>query len=157
MIRYYRKNEQHKIENYELAKADNFKGWVIHHRLELTLDNEPACSKDELIRHNMYYNRPYFELIYLRKSEHNKLHYSGKNNPMYGKSSWAKCNEEERNIRSNKQRASSKGHKNPQTMRDSLSKIRTEANRRRHWYTDGKINHFTEHCPIGFTNGRTKK
>ena len=73
----------------------------------------------------MYYNRPYFELIYLRKSEHNRLHYSGKNNPMYGKSSWANCTEEERNIRSKKQRASSKGHKNPQTMCDSLSKIRT--------------------------------
>ena len=24
-----------KIENYELAKRDNFRGWVIHHRLEL--------------------------------------------------------------------------------------------------------------------------
>ena len=24
-----------KIENYEIAKRDNFRGWVIHHRLEL--------------------------------------------------------------------------------------------------------------------------
>ena len=29
------------IENYELAKKDNFKGWVIHHRLEThTSDGE---------------------------------------------------------------------------------------------------------------------
>ena len=31
----YCKDDLSKIENYELAKADNFKGWHIHHRLEL--------------------------------------------------------------------------------------------------------------------------
>lgn len=72
---FYRKGEQHLIENYELAKADNFKDWVIHHRLECTLDGEYANSMDDLKRMNMYYNRPYFELIYLTKSQHSKLHY----------------------------------------------------------------------------------
>lgn len=66
--------EYQKIENYELAKADNFKGWHCHHRLELTLDNEYAHSKEDLIRLNMYYNRPYFELIFLPNNEHHKLH-----------------------------------------------------------------------------------
>lgn len=72
--KYCREGEESKIENYELAKADNFKGWCIHHRLELTLDGEYAHSKEELKRMDMYYNRPYFELIYLTKSEHMKLH-----------------------------------------------------------------------------------
>lgn len=62
------------IENYELAKSDNFVGWDIHHRLELTINDEYAHSKDELIRLNMYYDRPYFELIWLPGSVHQTLH-----------------------------------------------------------------------------------
>ena len=46
----YCKDDITKIENYELTKADNFKGWVIHHMLELTLDNELACTTNDLIR-----------------------------------------------------------------------------------------------------------
>lgn len=42
-LRTYCRDNITKIENYELAKADNFKGWEIHHRLELTLDGEHAC------------------------------------------------------------------------------------------------------------------
>lgn len=41
-----------KIENYELAKRDNFSGWVIHHRLEThTSDGERRkvdIGKEEL-------------------------------------------------------------------------------------------------------------
>lgn len=72
--RYCRRDEESKIENYELAKADNFKGWDIHHRLELTLDGEYAHTPEELKRMNMYYNRPYYELIFLTRADHNKLH-----------------------------------------------------------------------------------
>ena len=71
---FYRTQERRLIENYELAKADNFEGWDLHHRLELTLDGEYALSASDLIRMNMYYDRPYFELIYLRHREHAKLH-----------------------------------------------------------------------------------
>lgn len=78
---YYRDNEQHLIENYELAKADNFKGWDLHHRLELTLDGEPALKYKDLIRMGMYFNRPYFELIYLRKKDHYRLHFLGTHIP----------------------------------------------------------------------------
>lgn len=68
------KDDITRIENYDIAKSEDFKGWDCHHRLELTLDNEFANSKEDLIRYNMYYNRPYFELILLRKSEHSQLH-----------------------------------------------------------------------------------
>ena len=73
-VKSYCKDDISKIENYDLAKADNFEGWVCHHRLELTPDGEFALSREQLKMHDMYYNRPYYELIFLRRSEHSKLH-----------------------------------------------------------------------------------
>lgn len=70
----YCKDDYTKIENYELAVNDEVNTWEIHHKLELTINGEYAHSKLELIRLNMYYNRPYYELIYLTTSEHAKLH-----------------------------------------------------------------------------------
>lgn len=68
------KDDITKIENYELAIADTEETWSCHHRLELTLDGEFAHTAEELNRLNMYYNRPYFELIFLKASEHHSLH-----------------------------------------------------------------------------------
>ncbi len=62
------------IENYERAKLDNFKDWVIHHRLELTIDGSFAHSYKDLIRLDMYYNRPPYELIWMRRNEHSSMH-----------------------------------------------------------------------------------
>ena len=62
------------VENYNQAAQDDFCGWILHHRLELTLENEHAHTAEDLIRLNMYYDRPYFELIFLKRSEHTKLH-----------------------------------------------------------------------------------
>jgi hypothetical protein len=70
----WRKNEQHLIENFELAAADNFVGWHLHHRLELTLDGHNAASCNDLKRLRMYWRRPYFELIYLRQEDHIAMH-----------------------------------------------------------------------------------
>lgn len=61
------------IENYELAKADNFKGWCIHHKLEHPSD-DIWVSIQELIDKNLYYNRPASELIFMRLSDHTALH-----------------------------------------------------------------------------------
>lgn len=70
--------EWEQIENYELAKKDNFNGWCIHHRLEThNSDGEKRLvniSVAELIALDMYYNRPASELIFLTNSEHAKLH-----------------------------------------------------------------------------------
>ena len=66
------------IENYEKAKADNFKGWHCHHRLETHNSDGERRSADitrrELLALNMYYNRPSSELIFLTRSEHGSLH-----------------------------------------------------------------------------------
>lgn len=63
-----------RVENYTLAVADNFRGWVLHHRLELTLEGAQAHTAEELDRLGMYYGRPHFELIFLKRSEHITLH-----------------------------------------------------------------------------------
>lgn len=73
-VKEYCRDDISKIENYELAIADTEHKWQCHHRLELTLDGEYAHSKKDLIRMGMYYNRPYFELIFLTISDHMKLH-----------------------------------------------------------------------------------
>lgn len=65
--------EYWKIENYELAISSSEK-WELHHRLELTLDGEYAHNYNELKRLGMYFNRPYFELIFLPRLEHQNLH-----------------------------------------------------------------------------------
>src|SRR5574344_1252507 len=66
------------IENYELAKADNFVDWDIHHRLEThSSDGERRLvdlTADELKVLDMYYNRPASELIFMTHSEHRSLH-----------------------------------------------------------------------------------
>lgn len=78
------------VENYEAAKADNFKGWNCHHRLELEVtggvcDVTPQDLKDW----DLYYHRPADELIFLTVSEHSSLHKKGNT---YGKghSAWNK-------------------------------------------------------------------
>lgn len=69
-----------KIENYKLAKADNFRGWQIHHRFE-THDFDGVWQKRKihypvsmLKSLDLYYNRPAEELIFMTRSDHMKLH-----------------------------------------------------------------------------------
>ena len=78
--KYVRDGKIELIENYEKADAANFEGWCIHHKLEVTLDGEYALSKKDLIRHDMYLNRPPYELIWMTKSDHMKLHSRINNN-----------------------------------------------------------------------------
>ena len=77
------------IENYEKAKADDFKNWHCHHRLETHNSDgerrEVDITRRELKALNMYYHRPAEELIFLPTREHHALHNKGENNPMYGK------------------------------------------------------------------------
>lgn len=64
------------IENYELAINDNERKWVCHHRCEIL-----PCGTfgwKTLRRFGLYNKRPASELIFLTKTEHNKLHNTGK-------------------------------------------------------------------------------
>lgn len=88
----YEKNVQNyccedisKVENFEAAKKDNFKGWCCHHRLETHNSDGERRLVDiryrELVALGMYYNRPAQELIFLRADEHRSLHTRGKPKP----------------------------------------------------------------------------
>lgn len=75
--------QDEKIENYEKAKSENFKGWCRHHRLETHTSEGIRRNIDitpqELKALGMYYNRPASELIYMRNGEHTTLHKGMKN------------------------------------------------------------------------------
>ena len=66
------------IENYELAKTVNFKGWQCHHRLETHNSDGKRrlvdITRKELLALGMYYNRPASELIFMKTKEHRQLH-----------------------------------------------------------------------------------
>lgn len=70
-------SEYELIENYEIAKADNFKGWSCHHRLELHPDNSIRFIRESLKRLGLYLNRPANELIFLKQDEHARMHAEG--------------------------------------------------------------------------------
>ncbi len=80
LFSYVENCQPEEIENYQLALADDFKGWHCHHRLEThTSDGirrTVDLSRDELIAMDMYYNRPANELIFMKASEHISLHKS---------------------------------------------------------------------------------
>ena len=67
-----------KIEHYEEALAEGFKGWCIHHRLEIQHDGT-RMSRQELKDKDLYYDRPASELVFMKVGEHHSLHNKGNN------------------------------------------------------------------------------
>ena len=162
------------IENYEKAKADNFKGWNCHHRLEThSSDRERRLvdiSRNELKALGMYYNRPASELIFLTTREHSSLHNKGKpkteehkkkmsearkgklvgeKNPMYGKHH----SEETRK----KLSEAKKGKQLSEETRKKMSESKKGKNiwsKGTRWFNNGKICIRAKECPPGFIPGR---
>lgn len=64
-----------KIENYEQAVNDKTQTWHCHHKLEIQgqFQNSPAMLK----KCGLYYHVPAWQLIFLTKAEHSKLHKLG--------------------------------------------------------------------------------
>lgn len=114
------KDDISKIENYELAKNDNFNGWCIHHRLEFDVNENEVQHPIDLIRLDMYYHRPYFELIFMKISDHIRLHHVGKKHGLGHKVS------EELRMKIS---LGNKGKKLSQTTKDKISK----SGKGRHW------------------------
>ena len=168
--------EPEKIENYEKAAADNFKGWECHHRLEThNSDGERRLvdiSYKELKALGMYYNRPASELIFLTTSEHyairkvsdetrrrmseaRKGKYVGENSPVYGK----RYSEETKK----KMSEAHKGKKMSEETRKKMSAAKKGKNigntntKGMHWYNNGKESKLCYECPDGFVPGRIKK
>ena len=159
--------EPEKIENYQLAKKDNFKGWHCHHRLEThNSDGERRLidiTVSELQALEMYYNRPPEELIFLPASEHNAYN-KGKNNSFYGK----RHSEESKK----RMREAKKGENHPMygkhLSEEAKKKIGAankgdtyakgnKSTKGMCWYNNGKINTMAKECPAGFIPGMLRK
>ena len=75
------------IENYEQAINDDTQIWVCHHRDEVKVlpsGIKVRRSREELIENGRYYHCPANELIFLTKTEHQKLHTKGNKNDKAG-------------------------------------------------------------------------
>lgn len=171
------------IENFEKAKADNFKGWCIHHRKG---DNIPRKKLKAL---GLYYNRPADELIFLTESEHDSLHKKGKHLLEEHKNKLSDAHKGKRHTEEAKKKMSEsrKGKKLSDETKKKLSKPKSDETKQKmseaaknmskehkqklseamkgennpnygkHWYNNGKINIIANECPDGFTPGRLRK
>ena len=139
--------EPEKIENYEKAKKDNFKGWECHHRLETHTPEGERRDVDigykELIALGLYYHRPSEELIFLTTREHNAYR-KGKHRSVETRRKLSEANEGKKlSEETRKKMAESQKGKN----------IWTKGKR---WYNNGKINIRAYECPDGFIPGRLR-
>ena len=131
--------EPEKIENYEKALADNFKGWECHHRKGVDIPREKLKAL------GMYYNRPADELIFLKNSEHRFLHHKGK-----------QFSEEHKNKLSEAHKGNipwNKGKKVKKFSEEHKKKLSLQKTGR-HWFNNGKISIMRFECPDGFIPGR---
>lgn len=121
-----------KVENYEKALNSPEK-WDVHHRLETHFSDgtlrplNARLSYKELIALKMYYNRPPEELIFMKHSEHMKLHLTGRKHP-----------------------------ENVKRKMSEARKGRPGVCRGRHWFTNGIINIRALECPEGFKPGKVQ-
>ena len=133
-----------KIENYQKAKKDNFKGWHCHHRLETHnsdgIRRPVDIRQEELKALGMYYNRPATELIFLTIKEHNAFNKGKK-----------RSDETRKKLREAK-KGQTPWNKGKQISEEHKKKIGA-ASKGRHWYNNGKENMFCYECPPGFVPG----
>ena len=133
--------EPEKIENYEAAKKDNFRGWECHHRLETHTPDGKRRLVDitwkELKALGLYYNRPAEELIFLTSREHNAFN-KGKHHTEETKKKLRKAN---------------KGKPKSEETRKRMG----EAKKGMHFFNNGKINIRAKECPQGFVPGMLRK
>lgn len=174
-------NDIENVENYEKARADNFKGWVCHHRLEThNSDGERRLidiKSTELAALDMYWNRPANELIFLTVREHNTLHNSSiekrrkmsearKGMPGYWKGKTGPMKGKHHSMEARKRMSEAAKGKHIQPRSEETRKrisIAKKGNQNakgnqnvkgRHYYNNGKINVMRFECPEGFVPGR---
>jgi hypothetical protein len=133
------------VENYEQAKADNFKGWHCHHRLEThNSDGERRLvdlSAEELIALGMYLHRPSEELIFLAESEHHSLHNKGKKMSKEAKIKMSESKKGKHLYEETRKKIgeASKGRRHSEEAKNKLSKSHKGEHKGMHWkVVDGK-------------------
>lgn len=155
------------IENYEKAKADDFKNWVCHHRLQTWTSDGKRREVDILAKElkalGMYYNRPAEELIFLTRSEHAKLHNKGRkfSDEHRKKMSDVKkdISDETRKKMSDAKKGKNNPHYGKHLSEEHKKKIGegnkgNTRNKGRCWFNNGVTEKFCFKCPEGFVFGR---
>lgn len=168
-VKTYCSEDISKIENYSLAIADKTQTWHCHHRGEIL-----SCgvySVNDLVRYNLYNNRPADELIFLTEEEHKRLH-ARNMNPISCKKisktlTGIRRSSETREKMSLARRGRppiseetrarlSESHKGKQ-FSEHQKMLLSEHSKGRRFYTNGVINKFCRECPEGFWRGKTLK
>lgn len=132
------------VENYWKAKADDFHGWVLHHKYGVNR------TVQRMIELGLYYDREPEELIYVTRGEHNKIH--------------KRCLGKRFSIETkNKMRQSHLGkHIHSEEHKKELSeRLKTDNPSKKfighHWYNNGTKNIRALECPEGFKAGQLQR
>ena len=171
-IKKFCKDDISLIENYDKAVSDTTQMWHCHHR------RETIFSRKDLIEIGEYYNRPAEELIFLTKTDHQRLHHLGKHHSeesrkkmseaRKGKPSWMNGKHHSEESRK-KMSEAKKGKHFSEESRKKMSEAKkgkhfSEEHKRKlsdvqkgtHWYNNGVKSIKAKTCPEGFVKGRVK-
>ena len=149
-----------KIEHYEEAIAEDFKGWCIHHRREIQPDGT-RMSRQDLKDKGLYYNRSAEELVFMRNGEHTTLHCLGKHPSEESRKKMSEVHKgKHRSAETCKKIAeANKGkHRSAETRRkmSESRKGKPTCIKGKHWYNNGVKSILAKTCPEGFVPGRIK-
>ena len=156
----YCKEDISLIENYAEALADTTQMWLCHHR-----NAEPftGFSKADLIKMNMYYNRPASELKFVTSKMHEDIHGSCKKAGKSNKGKHLSDDVKQKISETEKGKCLTSEHKykiscalsGKQKSEQHRSNI-SKANIGKHWYNNGIVSAYRSECPDGFKKGRLK-
>ena len=156
MMTINQKENQHKfcseplelVENYQQAEADNFKGWCIHHRLEIQPDGT-RVSVQELKDQGLYYDRPASELIFMRNGEHATLHRTGKHHSAETRQKMSKTRKGKTLSEEHRHKIAEalKGKHLSAEHRKKLSEARKGKTLGVHWWNNGIEMKMSRECP----------
>ena len=137
------------VENYQQAKADDFEGWCIHHRLEIQQDKR--VSRQELKDKGLYYGRPASELVFMRTTEHKSLHWIGNTfnkGKQFSSEHCKKLSESliGRTLSSEHRKKISESRKGS-TLSEETRKKMSEAHKGKRWWNNGISSTLAKECP----------
>ena len=183
-VRKYCNGDITKIENYNEAIADKTQTWLCHHRLGIRPFSKKTVSHKKLIEYGLYYNQPPEALLFIKRSEHQKLHCKNMSDEWHENLSNAIKNQEENSGRFQKgsnpwhkgktgvyseealekmskakkgKPSPRKGVKLSKETKEKLSnshKNKEPGNKGKKCFTNGEVIIYAKECPEGFVRGR---